>query len=113
MITKQQAKAIESIKKVAETMHGEKHADKYEIKKFEIDECEYFVSLTVEVGLKGDEGTMAEILCRDYAHLFIGKRGGITYPVCKKMKNGSYKHYTKCFGGYTAYNLYQAVIDQR
>lgn len=110
MITKQQAKAIEKIKRLAETLFGERHADKYEIKQFDIDENEYFVAVVVEVGMKDDEGTMAEIYCRDRAQLFIGPRGGITYPVNKQMKNGSYKHYEKRFEGYS---LLQAVVDQR
>ena len=109
MITKQQTKAIENIKRLAKKLH-ERHADKYEIKKFEIHENEYFVAVVVETGMKDDEGTMAEILCRDSAQLFIGKRGGITYPVSKKMADGKYKHYTKRFEGYS---LLQAVVDQR
>lgn len=108
MATKLQEKAIARIKKLAENMMG--HPDKYEIKQFDIDENEYFVSVVVEVGRKNDEGTLAEVFCRDRAHLFIGKRGGITYPVSKQMKDGSWKHYYKRFGGYS---LLQAVVDQK
>ena len=104
MITKAQEKAIAGIKKLAEKLHSY-HADKYEIKQFEITDCEYFVSVVVEVGMKDDEGTLAEVFCRDRAHLFIGKRGGITYPV---FKNG--RTYYKRFKGYS---LLQAVVDQR
>ena len=110
MATKYQEKAIKNIKRLAEELHSRAHADKYEIKKFEISENEYFVAVVVEVGMKDDEGTLAEVLCRDSAQLFIGKRGGITYPVSKQMKNGSWKHYYKRFEGYS---LYQAIVDQR
>ena len=109
MITKQQTKAIENIKRLAEKLH-EGHADKYEIKKFEIHENEYFVAVVVETGMKDDEGTLAEVFCRDCAQLFIGPRGGITYPVSKKLKNGKYKYFTRRFEGYS---LLQAVVDQR
>ena len=109
MITKQQTKAIENIKRLAEKLY-EGHADKYEIKKFEIHENEYFVAVVVETGMKDDEGTLAECFCRDCAQLFIGPRGGITYPVSKKLKNGKYKHFTRRFEGYS---LLQAVVDQR
>ena len=84
--------------------------DKKEIKVWEIDENKYFVSLVVEYGLKNDEGTMAELYCRDRAHLFIGKRGGVTYPVSKKLKDGSYTQYEKRFLGYS---ILQAVVDQK
>lgn len=104
-----QSKAIARIRKLAENLFGSQ-SEKYEIKEWRLIENEYFISVIVEVGLKGDEGTLAEVFCRDRAHLFIGKRGGITYPVSKKMKDGSYKHYDKRFKGYS---LLQAVCDQR
>lgn len=101
-MTKSQIKAIEIIKKLAETLYGD--MSKYEIKEWEIEECPYFVSLYVSVGMKNDERTMA-VYCRDSAHLFIGKRGGIKYPV---YKNG--RTYTKVFHGYS---LLEAVVEQR
>jgi len=60
--------------------------DRYEIKRWEIDEIGVngILSLVVVVGLPGDEGTMAAIFARDHAHIFIGPRGGITYPVFRK-----------------------------
>jgi hypothetical protein len=102
-MTKAQIKAIENIRKLAETLHDD--MSKYEIKEWEISENEYFVSLVVSVGMKDDEGTMAACFCRDEAQLFIGKRGGIKYPV---YKNG--RSYTKVFHGYS---LLEAVCDQR
>lgn len=53
--------------------------DRYEVKRKEVDEVtENIVSLFIQTGLKGDEGTMASILCRDTVHLFIGKKGGVS-----------------------------------
>ena len=102
-MTKSQEKAIERIKRLVEK---DFYSDNYEIKEWEIHENEYFVSLYVEYGLKNDEGTLASIIARDKAHLFIGKRGGITYPVTTKDK----KHITRRFEGYS---ILQAVCDQR
>ena len=110
MITPLQKKAIDNIRKLAEDLHTGRNADKYEIKTFEVEENKYSVSVYVVVGLKEDEGTLAEVFCRDTALLFIGPRGGIRYPVSKQMKDGSWKHYYKTFKGYS---LLQAVVDQR
>lgn len=107
MITKAQEKSINNIRKLAEDLH---FSDKYETKTFEVKDFGSFVSVYVVVGMKDDEGTLAEVFGRDTAHLFIGPRGGIRYPVSKQMKNGSWKHYEKTFKGYS---LLQAVVDQR
>ena len=58
------------------------HADfddkcRREIKQFEIRECGKKLSVMVEVGMPGDEGTMASVLCRDRCHVFVGIRGGM------------------------------------
>jgi hypothetical protein len=66
-----QINVIEIIKK--EMMQG-----RYEIKKAETTDCDFFVSFVIEVGMPDDEGTLASALCRDYRHFFIGKRGGVT-----------------------------------
>ena len=108
MTTKAQDKAIAKIERLAKELCW--NPDKYEIKKFEVTEGEYFVNVIVETGMKDDEGTLAEVFCRDRAQLFVGKRGGITYPVSKQTKDGHYKHYTKRFEGYS---ILQAVCDQR
>lgn len=101
-MTKVQEKAIEDVRNL---VNRELYSDKYEIKRWEVNDGEYFVSLFVEYGLKEDEGTYAEIFARDNAHLFIGKKGGITYPV---HKNG--KYIKRRFKGYS---ILQAVCDQR
>ena len=54
MTTKLQDKAINNIKRLAENLYSY-HADKYEIKRFETRENEYFVDVIVEVGMKEDE----------------------------------------------------------
>lgn len=108
-MTRSQEKAIARIRALAEK-HAEGCFREGELKKWKIDENEYFVAVYVEIGMKNDEGTLAEVFCRDAAHLFVGKRGGITYPVSKTYKNGKYKHYTKKFEGYS---ILQAVVDQR
>ena len=99
-MTNSQENAIERIRKLVES--GLR--DSQEIKVWEIKEYETFVSVYVVYGLKNDEGTLAELICRDKAHLFVGKRGGITYPI---HKNG--KQITRQFKGYS---ILQAVCDQ-
>jgi hypothetical protein len=99
-MTKSQEKAIEGIRKLVER----DLRDSQEIKMWEIKEHETFVSVYVAYGLKNDEGTLAELLCRDKAHLFVGKRGGVTYPI---YKNG--RQIERKFKGYS---ILQAVVDQ-
>lgn len=96
-MTKRQEWAIERIRREAEKhlFHG-KDKTAYEFKEFEARDYDSFVSLSFVVGMKGDEGTMAAVLCRDRCHFFIGKRGGITYPVSVK-KGDRYKSVTRQF----------------
>lgn len=107
-MTNSQEKAVARIRNLAEKWASEGFADG-EIKEWEVEENEYFVSVVVEIGGKGDEGTLAEYIARDRAHIFVGKRGGMRYPVSKELKNGTWKHYYKTFGGYS---ILQAVCDQ-
>lgn len=108
-MTKSQERALNKIKRLAEKWANEGFKDG-ELKEWNVEEDEYFVSVIVEIGGKNDEGTWAEAVCRDRAQLFIGKCGGVTYPVHKRLKNGTFKHYTKTFKGYS---ILQAVVDQR
>ena len=55
-----------------------------EVKTFEVEEYDHFVSVYVVLGYEHDEGTFAA-LARDYAHLFIGKRGGVRFPLVGRM----------------------------
>ena len=78
-MTKQQERKVNMIREQAENLHG-KHSSEYEIKEWKVEENEFFVSVVVEVGMIGDEGTMASIICRDRLQVFIGKRGGAKIP---------------------------------
>ena len=102
-MTKAQERAIERIKRQAkrDLFFGEE----YEFKIFEVTENEYFVSVVLEVGMIGDEGTLAALICRDHCHLFVGKRGGIRYPYHGR-KGWTYRRFT---GG----SMLTPVIDQR
>ncbi len=104
-MTKAQEKAVEKLRKMGKELFWGDESD-YEYKRFEINENEYFVSLVMEVGRKGDEGTLGAIYARDRCHLFIGKRGGITYP----CKNKAGEYITRRFKGYS---ILQAVCDQQ
>lgn len=79
-----------------------------EVKQFDVEENEYFVSVYAVIGSPTDEGTLAAVYCRERVHVFIGKRGGMTIPVSKKRKDGTYKHYTKKYSTFLS-----ASIDQR
>ena len=61
---------------------------KYEFKRWEVTATDYgTLWVTSEVGLIGDEGTIAEALARTLRHIHIGKRGGLsTYADSKKIK---------------------------
>lgn len=49
--------------------------DGKELKAFRVSNEGTFASVSIVVGLKSDEGTMASILCRDRGHFFV-RRGG-------------------------------------
>ena len=51
--------------------------DRQEVKVFEVRQHGGFVSVYVEVGRIGDEGTLASVFCRYRGHFFIGRRGKI------------------------------------
>lgn len=54
---------------------------RHEVKEFEVtdfkDDGDDDVMVFIEVGMPNDEGTMAELICRDRYRFFIGKRGGL------------------------------------
>ena len=82
-MTKQQEMVIARIKRDAVSDICPNATD-YELKQFEVTEYDHFVAVLLVTGLKNDEGTLAAVYCRDRAHVFIGRRGGITYPVDTK-----------------------------
>ena len=104
-MTTAQEKAVARIRRKAERdlFHG--GPDRYEFKKWEVEDCGSFISVVLEVGMKEDEGTLAAIFCRDHAQLFVGKNGGITYPMHTK-RNGCF---TRRWDGVT---ILTPVIDQ-
>ena len=53
------------------------YTDSYEVKELEVKDSYGDAYVTVTTGVKNDEGTMAEVLCRDTYIFFIGRRGGI------------------------------------
>lgn len=106
-MTKAQERAL---KRINDLVESEFYGENYEIKEWKVNENEFFVSLVVEWGMKGDEGTLAEIFARDRAHLFIGKNGGVRYPVNKITKGGKLKSFERRFKWVT---ILQVVVDQR
>lgn len=86
-MTKTQEKMVTKIKNMMEQEFFY-DKEKYEVKQFKVEETKYYVSVVGEVGLKGDEGTLAQVFGRERFHLFIGERGGITYY----NKKGTNKH---------------------
>lgn len=63
------------------------HSD-YEFKQFNIAFYPRYISVVVEIGLRGDEGTAAALFGRDYRHYHIGRRGGIELLNPKRKKDG-------------------------
>ena len=84
-MTNSQQNKINMIRNQAKNLHGE-YSKNYEIKQWEIEEYDNFISLVVEVGMIGDENTYASIYARDRLHVFIGKKGGVTIPIYKSNK---------------------------
>lgn len=76
-----QTARIERIKqKLLNTEYRQKHGfPAYELKRFEA--YQYGdaapVYMIIEVGMVGDENTLAEAFCRNYRHIVIGKNGGL------------------------------------
>ena len=88
-MTKQQELAISKIKREVERQLF--YSENCEIKDWRVTENEYTVSVFFEIGLKNDEGTLAQFFARDKGQVFIGKKGGLTYVskkgVVRRLKN--------------------------
>lgn len=54
-------------------------SDDYEIKEWKEWEpdCKGMFMVTFETGMKGDEGTLASVLCRKHRLFWVGTRGGV------------------------------------
>lgn len=57
-----------------------------EIKDVTIRPCGRSISISVETGLKGDEGTLAAIFARTRAQVFVGPRGGLRAFLCGRCR---------------------------
>lgn len=55
------------------------YEDEYEWKRFKVEPIGRTLSVVIELGRIGDEGTAASVFCRTRGHAFVGPRGGITY----------------------------------
>jgi hypothetical protein len=99
-MTKAQERAIEKMKRSMENSLTKSE----EVKEWTITEHEQFVSVVAVTGVKNDEGTYA-FYVRNRAQFFIGKRGGITYPVNRiRYKNGNRRKYsTKPLGKFEGF----------
>ena len=79
-MTTAQERKIEYIKKsIIATQVGERYAENYEFKEFKVYEEFGKVFISISFGRKNDENTMAQIYCRYYAFLSIGKRGAMEH----------------------------------
>ena len=74
-MTRAQERAIERLKNTFLGLYGYP-----ETKEFKYEKIEEFengvVYVSLEVGSKGDEGTLASIICRNNLSVLIGKKGG-------------------------------------
>lgn len=79
-MTDKQYKKIEQIKKMIPRFDFYGAPEKYEVKKWEVEELGVngIICVVLVTGLIGDEGTMASLLCRKHRQFFVGARGGIS-----------------------------------
>jgi hypothetical protein len=105
-MTNSQERAVQSFRRTVE--RELLLSEDYEVKRFDIEDCNSFVSVIFETGLKGDEHTLASVFGRERGHIFIGKKGGITYPI-------SYQKDDKYVTKYKTYkhNIWAIICDQR
>jgi hypothetical protein len=90
-MTKSQENKLNWVKSEAERLAKELHRNG-EIKQFTVEDCKYFLSVIVEVGDVGDEDNFIQrLVCRERAHLFIYKKGGIKYS----KRNSNHSVYLK------------------
>lgn len=100
-VTKDQERVLTNLyNNVVRQQHGST-SDSYELKKFDIDKSEYTTSVIIEIGLKNDEGTMASVIARDKAIIFIGKKGGMKHAQWKSTKLKPTKYIGQAFYDYT------------
>lgn len=78
-MTEAQIRAINKL--ICEIVEDAYDGNAYEFKEYEVSEVgsRGTVALHAVVGLKKDEGTLAAIFCRNSYHIFIGRRGGLSF----------------------------------
>ena len=108
-MTNAQERTIERLRKDVEKYTFFSKDGSYEFKEWEVEEMKCGqVSLIFETGMINDEGTLADIFCRERGHVFIGKKGGITY-YCNSKRG---KYIEKRFD-IRRNSILQITIDQR
>lgn len=65
----------------------DRHGENYEYKRWDINDNQTHVYLIATVGMKKDEGTMAEVFARTTRHICIGPNGGT-----KLLNTGKYRN---------------------
>lgn len=86
-MTQAQERKVEMIRKEIEREFFPMHRNP-EVKQFDVEELDCgIVSLIAEVGGVNDNGTYAAIMCRERIHVFIGRKGSISYYPYS-IKNG-------------------------
>ena len=86
-MTKYQERRVAQIEEIMMNLVG--HPETKEVKEKSVVELSDtgVVSMIIEVGAIGDEGTLAAVFCRQRAHIFIGPKGGCyTYSNSRKDK---------------------------
>ena len=101
-MTQAQERRVEMIRKDIEKEFFPMHRNP-EVKEFRVEELECgIVSLIAEVGGVNDSGTYASIYCRERIHVFIGRKGAISYYPYS-IKNGCT---ARNLGRRSLYNVY-------
>lgn len=105
-MTKYQERRIAQIENIMMNLVG--HPETKEVKEKSIEDLGHCISMVIEVGEIGDEGTLAAVFCRQRAHIFIGKKGGCsTYT--NSRRDGSLIHYEDTPSGV----CWRCVLDSR
>ena len=105
-MTRSQEKAVQTFRRTVE--RELLLSEDYEVKMFEVEDIGHFVSVVFETGLKNDEGTLASVFGRERGHIFIGKKGGITYPV-SFYKGEKFIVTSRRY----SHNIWSIICDQR
>ena len=107
-MTKYQERRIAQIENIMMNLVG--HPETKEIKEKSIEDLGVggIVSMVIEVGEIGDEGTLAAVFCRQRAHIFIGPKGGC-YTYTTSRRDGSHIRYDDTPSGV----CWRCVLDSR